>query len=266
MTETLRVDTGLVLEAGGRLQGIAGAIPPPPASFSPTGTDALSTAIAGKVAEVVDPVLAQLPIVREDLNRYAQNVVSAANAYDRVDRQIAEEIRDRLEVLEKARRGEGATSGGGGATSAAGGSGASGAARSDAAGSSAAAAAAAPSSGAAQSADGAQQNGDMGQMMQMPMQMAQQAAQMPGQMGGAIGSMTGPLMQGAQSAAQQAVQTAQKSGQENETRGEEERPEDTKGPEIPSDQAAPGASAGERAPEPTQPAPTRRGDSPEIAL
>ena len=79
MTETLRIDTGLVLEAGGRLQTLAGAIPPPPATFRPAGADALSTAIAGRVAEVVDPVIAQLPVTKEELTRFAQNVVNAAD-------------------------------------------------------------------------------------------------------------------------------------------------------------------------------------------
>ncbi len=78
MTEDLRIDTGLVLEAGGRLQTLAGAIPPPPATFSPAGADALSTAIAGKIAEVVDPVIAQLPVTKEELTRFAQNVLNAA--------------------------------------------------------------------------------------------------------------------------------------------------------------------------------------------
>ena len=67
MTEDLRVDTSLVRESGGKLQTIAGLIPEPPATFSPPGGDALSTAIAGKVAEVVDPVVAQMPITKDAL-------------------------------------------------------------------------------------------------------------------------------------------------------------------------------------------------------
>ncbi|MGE2723051.1 hypothetical protein [Mycolicibacterium celeriflavum] len=99
MTETLRVDTELVLEAGGRLQALANDIPEPPASFKPRGEDALSTAIAAKVAEVVDPVIAQLPVAKAALVKYAQNVVNAANTYDATDRQIAEEILKRLESV-----------------------------------------------------------------------------------------------------------------------------------------------------------------------
>src|SRR5688572_20185136 len=101
MTETLRVDTGLVLEAGGRLQAIAAGIPPPPAVFRPSGADPLSTTIAAKIGEIVDPVVAQLPITKEELTRYALNVVNAAGVYDATDRQLAEEILKRLGLFDE---------------------------------------------------------------------------------------------------------------------------------------------------------------------
>ena len=101
MTEDLRVDTALVRQSGGKLETIAGLIPEPPASFSPDGADALSTAIAGRVSEVVDPVLAQMPITKDELTRFAQNVMAAADHYDASDRQIAEEILKRLGVFEE---------------------------------------------------------------------------------------------------------------------------------------------------------------------
>src|SRR5690349_5572366 len=204
MTEDLRIDTGLVLEAGGRLQGIAGAIPPPPASFSPTGADALSTAISGKVAEIVDPVIAQMPLTKADLTKYAQNVAAAANQYDAVDRHIADEILKRLQEFDDAKNGgtrgaDGSPSagGGGGASGASGASAASAAAGSgaEAAGAASTGAASAASSGASQAASGGDQ---MGQMAQMPMQMAQQAAQIPTQLGTAVGTVGQTLMQGAQ--------------------------------------------------------------------
>ncbi len=72
MTETLRVDTELVQQAGGRLQSLASEIPKPPSSYIPPGGDALSSAIAQKVTEVVDPVIAQMPITKEALTKYAQ--------------------------------------------------------------------------------------------------------------------------------------------------------------------------------------------------
>nr|WP_238381973.1 type VII secretion target [Mycobacterium neumannii] len=111
MTETLRIDTDLVLEAGGRLRAVADAIPEPPASFKPAGEDALSTAIAAKVNEVVDPAIAQLPVAKAELAKYAQNVVNAANTYDAVDRQIAEDIRKRVESISDATGASGAVGG-----------------------------------------------------------------------------------------------------------------------------------------------------------
>ncbi|OBK72585.1 hypothetical protein [Mycobacterium sp. 1164985.4] len=108
MTETLRIDTELVLEAGGRLQALAEGIPEPPASFKPEGDDALSTAIAAKVAEIVDPVIARLPVAKAELAKYAQNVVNAAHSYDSTDRAIAQEILKRLESVDDAAGASGA--------------------------------------------------------------------------------------------------------------------------------------------------------------
>lgn len=258
MTETLRIDTGLVLEAGGRLQGIAGAIPPPPAAFSPTGADALSTAIAAKVAEVVDPVIAQLPVTKADLTRYAQNVVNAANTYDAVDRQIAEEILKRLQELDANAAGAGSAAGG---ASSAGEASATGAVH------------------ASQAPGAGQQAGQLGQMMQVPMQPAQQAAQIPMQLAGTAASIPAGMMQGVQSAMQSVGQAPQMSGDEKP----EERDGDAAQVDRPAEaqqktatpvQAAPGDGAGERVPEhpspapqpAPRPAPTRPAESPEIAL
>jgi hypothetical protein len=272
MTEDLRVDTGLVRESGGKLQTIAGLIPEPPATFSPPGGDALSTAIAGKVAEVVDPVVAQMPITKEALTRYAQNVLSAADKYDITDRQIAEEILKRLGLFDDA-SGAGSGSAGGGA------------------GTAGAASSAAESAGSAeqQAASAGQQAGQMGQMMQLPMQMAQQAAQIPMQLASMAAAIPQAMMQGVQSAMQQAGQMSEMSGEDEEKPESEdpqtpahadgERPdESTQTLESQPDLAAPGDGAGERAPEqqpdalprtPEQPkpAPTRPAESsPEIAL
>ena len=198
MTETLRVDTALVRQSGGKLQTIAGLIPEPPATFSPAGTDALSTAIAGKVAEVVDPVIAQMPITKDELTRFAQNVLTAADQYDAGDRQIAEEILKRLGMFDDAAAG----GSGGGSVGAGGG---------------------APAAGAVQQAGspaaGAGQAEQMGQMMQMPMQMAQQAAQIPMQLAGMAAAIPQAMMQGVQSAVQQA---GQMSGDDVEKLDEEE--------------------------------------------
>ncbi|MGZ8746252.1 MAG: hypothetical protein ACXWZ2_04265 [Mycobacterium sp.] len=262
MTEDLRVDTALVRQSGGTLETIAGLIPEPPATFSPAGTDALSTAIAGRVAEVVDPVIAQMPITKEELTRFAQNVMKAADSYDGTDRQIAEEILKRLGLFDDAVSSGGSPAGGTGG----------------AAGSIGSPAAGAPAAGGGQS-------DQMGQLMQMPMQMAQQAAQIPMQLAGMAAAIPQAMMQGVQSAVQQATQMAQSGEGEEKLPGEEaqtpeedreERPEDKAEPQP---EAAPGDSGGERvpddgpqepepqAPAAPKPAPTRPAQSgPEIAL
>jgi hypothetical protein len=271
MTEDLRIDTQLVSGAGGTLSTIAGAIPEPPAVFKPSGADALSTAIAEKVTEVVEPVLAHMPGAKEALTRYAQNVMNAANSYDSTDRQLAEEILRRLEAFDKAVVGGSAGGAPGAGSTPAG--------------------AVSPATGAAQQAAttpaaGAEQAGQMGQMMQMPMQLAQQAAQIPMQMAGMAAAIPQAMMQGIQSAVQAAGQASEMTGEDElKPEGEEakqeeaaeKRPEDAAPTRI--DEAAPGNTSGERAPEPKQqepqpqtpavpkPAPTRPAEStPEIAL
>src|SRR5690606_638585 len=96
MTEELRVDTDLVSAAGGRIKGLAEAIPAPPEVSPPIGGDAVTAAIAERIAEVVDPDVEALPVTKEELKQFAQNVVSAAEKYDATDRQIAEELLSRI--------------------------------------------------------------------------------------------------------------------------------------------------------------------------
>jgi hypothetical protein len=257
VTETLRVDTALVRQSGGKLQTIAGLIPEPPATFSPAGNDALSTAIAGKVSEVVDPVIAQMPIAKDELTRFAQNVLAAADQYDAGDRQIAEEILKRLGLIDDAAGGGGGGSAGAGAS--------------------------APTAGAAQQAGapaaGVGQSDQMGQLMQMPMQLAQQAAQIPMQLAGMAAAIPQAMMQGVQTAVQQASQMSKMSGEDKEELGESEPPtedaEDRRENEAEQrpEEAAPGDTGGERAPVPEsqeprpeppaapKPAPTRPAQS-----
>ncbi len=263
MTEDLRVDTALVRQSGGKLETIAGLIPEPPATFSPVGTDALSTAIAGRVAEVVDPVIAQMPITKDELTRFAQNVIKAADSYDGTDRQIAEEILKRLGLFEDAVSSGGSPAGGTGGSAGSIGS---------------PAAVGSPAAGGGQS-------DQMGQLMQMPMQMAQQAAQIPMQLAGMAAAIPQAMMQGVQSAVQQATQMAQSGEGEEKLPGdeaqtpEEDREERLEDEAEPQPEAAPGNSGGERVPdagpqEPApqapaapKPAPTRPAESgPEIAL
>ena len=206
--EPLRVDTPRQpAAAGGRLEGLASAISLPPAVFSPPGADPLSMAIAGKVAEVVSPAVAALPGDQGRADRYAQNVLNAAGAYDNTDRQIAEEILRRLGELDSASGGTGGGTPGGGAAGGA---------------SSSAGMAGSPFAGAGQQA------GQLGQMMGMPMQMAQQAAQIPLQMMGMAAAVPQGIMQGVQSAMQQVGQMSDMAGkdEQNPDGGEEDKQED----------------------------------------
>ncbi|WP_231740295.1 MULTISPECIES: type VII secretion target [unclassified Mycobacterium] len=218
MTEVLRVDTGLVREAGGRLRGIAAELPEPPAVYRPTGSDALSAAIAAKVTEVVDPVLAQMPVTKEELTKYALNVVNAANTYDAVDAQLAEEILKRLESLDDAAR-TGRDGGSPGGVSVA-------ALRATGTAAGGATSGNSPVQGAAQ----------------QPMQLAQQAVQAPMQMAGMAGAIPQAMTQGMQQAMQQAGQLSEAARAGDEAR----TPETTSEP--PQDLAAPGDD-GERAPD-----------------
>ncbi len=279
MTEPLRVDAPLVRESGAKLELMAGEIPAPPPVFSPAGADALSTAIAGRVGEVVTPAVTALPVTKEELTRYAQNVLAAADTYDSTDRRLAEEILKRLGEFESAQ-------GSGGAGLAPGGAAGAGAPRAAGAASTGAGTAGAPAAG------GADQAGQLGQMMGMPMQMAQQAAQIPMQLAGMAAAIPQGIMQGVQSAMQQMGQLSDMAGTDDEQldgeeaerqnesaeeRPDEEQPEPTTSPD--SQQAAPGHTGGERAPEPQRPeaqptppaapkpAPTRPAEaSPGIAL
>ena len=235
MPEELRVDTGLVRDAGGRLQEIAADLPDPPAAHRPAGTDALSAAIAAKVTEVVDPVLAQMPIAKQALMQYAQKVVAAADGYDAADRQIADEILKRVGDFDEM-FGGGGPAGTGGA----------------AAGLTSVAGANAPSPAAAGAPTGAaQQGGQLGSMMQMPMQMAQQAAQAPMQMAGMAGAAPQALQQGAQQALQQVGQLSEATGGE-EPKAEEPRVAESD--ESREGLAAAGSDNGERSPDALAPA------------
>lgn len=203
MTETLRIDTDLVRDAGNRLSAIAGQIPSPPTVSPVSGVDDLSTAISEQITKVVDPALTQLPDVKNAFAAYSGNVTNAASTYQTTDEQISQDIKRKLGILGD----EPSTTGGPGGSPAAspgggGGGGSKGGAHGTGANSPAAASATgAPSATPAQTAPaagGEQGMGQMGQMMQMPMQMAQQAAQVPGQMLGSLSQLPQQVMQGVQ--------------------------------------------------------------------
>ncbi|WP_231376714.1 type VII secretion target [Mycobacterium sp. 141] len=187
MTETLRIDTDLVRDAGNRLSAIAGQIPSPPAVTPVTGADELSTTISSQITKVVDPVLTQLPEVKDAFAAYSGNVTSAASTYQTTDEQISQDIKRKLGIL-----GDESSS-----SYPSGGS----------AGAPASAYSAADPTMPAQDASPAGGDQGMGQIGQM-MQTAQQAAQVPGQMVGSVSQLPQQVTQGAQ----QIVEAAKSQG------------------------------------------------------
>ncbi|ULE34601.1 hypothetical protein [Mycobacterium sp. IDR2000157661] len=196
-------------DAGGRLQAIAADLPEPPAVHRPAGSDPLSAAIAAKVTEVVDPVIAQMPIAKQALTEYAKKVIDAAGVYDAADRQLAEEVRKRVSEFDE-------TFGGGGSGGA-----------SSSAGSTARA-------GGSPTVAAAKQGGQIGSMVQMPMQMA-----------GTAGSAPQALQQGAQQTMQQIGRLSDMTGV-GEPKSEEANAADNLGARP--DEGAAGVDTGEGAP------------------
>jgi hypothetical protein len=244
MTE-LRVDPEELTSGASGLEAAANSIPEPPAPFTSTGTDALSS-ILNTLTQSKESPLAGMPATKAEALANAQKILQAAGIYEQTDQQIADEVRRATEGLDPAASG---APGGGGGVGAPG-----------AGGASPAVGAGAPGAGGANAAGGA---GQLQQMMGMPMQMAQQAGQMAQQVPQGV-------MQGVQSGMQQVSQLTGGMGQKDDSKagGEEQQPAPAED-EKPDDKdrgrhAAPeGAAAGtdnaERAPEaaPPKPAPTR---------
>jgi hypothetical protein len=261
VTETLRIDTDLVRDAGTRLSAIAGQIPSPPSVSPVSGKDELSTTISEQITKVVDPVLTQLPDVKNAFAAYSGNVTNAASTYQDTDEQISHDIKRKLGILGDEPSGTGGSGGSPTASSAGsggGGSGGKGGSHGKGAGSPSAAGAGSPSAAAAQgapAAGGDQGMGQMGQMMQMPMQMAQQAAQVPGQMLGSLSQLPQQVMQGVQ----QIVEAAKGQGDgkdADKTDEDQAAGQDKAGPEAehkdgqptPAPQGAHGGSGESKAP------------------
>jgi hypothetical protein len=219
--EPLRIDTDAVRQGGNEmLTGVTG-LEMPPEFTPPTGSDPLSTRITIEVPSAEGPIVVDLPVLKEDAKKTAQDIVSAANRYEQTDQTLGQRI---TQTQMPDANGAPATGGGGGV-------------------------------GGAQGA-GAGQAGQMGQLMGMPMQMAQQAAQLPMQALGMAASLPQAVMQGVQSAMQQVSQlggsgedtskgeTGVDEAQRAENANEKPQPEPEK-----EQGAAPGKSGVERAPE-----------------
>ena len=85
MPGELRVDTTPLATGGQGLLSAAGDIPEPPASFTATGTDALSTILNARTQAMEAPLIAGLPVTKADALRTAQNIIRAAARYEGVD-------------------------------------------------------------------------------------------------------------------------------------------------------------------------------------
>ena len=199
MPGELRVDTAPLASGGEGLLRAAGDIPLPPAPFTATGADALSTILNGRTQAIEAPLIAGMPVTKADALRTAQSIIQAAAKYEGVDQNLADQV---LKVLSELEGAEATGAGGSGA----GGAGAAGAA----------------TAGATPAAGAAQQAGQMGQMMGMPMQMAQQAAQIPMQLAGMAASIPQGIMQGVQSAMQQVGQMAGGTGEEGDPESDQQ--------------------------------------------
>ena len=178
----LSVDPEQLAAAGNELKYSASQLPAAPAPFGVVGSDPLTQAIDLQIPAIEDPIATQLPAVKAQATKTAQNVISAAEAYLTTDQQLGGQISQEMQNLPAAEGlSGGAGSAGGAAASAAGGT-----------------------AGAAGSAAGG--SGPMSQMMGMPMQMASQMSQMPTQAMGAVTSAPQGVMQGAQQVGQQVQQ------------------------------------------------------------
>jgi hypothetical protein len=214
--EPLRIDTDAVRQGGNEmLTGVTG-LEIPPAFTLPTGSDPLSTRITIEVPSAEGPIVVDLPVLKEDAKKTADDIVSAANRYEQTDQTLGQRIAQTQMP--------------------------------DANG--------APATGGVGGAQGAGQAGQMGQLMGMPMQMAQQAAQLPMQALGMAASLPQAVMQGVQSAMQQVGQLggSGEDSSKGETGADEaqraENANEKPHPEPDKEQgAAPGKSGVERAPE-----------------
>jgi hypothetical protein len=214
---TLRVDPELLSQYGGELEAAAKDLPDAPPPFVVTGTDAISTAIAGKLPDIEGKIQESLPQIKTDAVATASNIVSAAGKYKGTDEQLAAEY-------EKHQFDAAGSSGGGAAGSAGGG-------------------------GDAMS--------QMGQMMSMPMQMASQAAQMPMKAMSAVASVPQAVMQGVQQIGQMVGGLGKSDGDSPDAQADaaEQKDQEQKDDEQKKQESQLGAAGGtayaERAPEPS---------------
>ena len=108
----LSVDPEQLAAAGNELKYSASQLPAAPAPFGVVGSDPLTQAIDLQIPAIEDPIATQLPAVKAQATKTAQNVISAAEAYLTTDQQLGGQISQEMQNLPAA---EGLSGGGGSA-------------------------------------------------------------------------------------------------------------------------------------------------------
>jgi hypothetical protein len=91
-TETLGVDPKSLSNLGNDMVSAADDIPPPPAPFTVSGTDPISTKIMGMQSSLETPIQTGLPEVKTAAKKTANSIVTGAHMYETTDEQLAKQI------------------------------------------------------------------------------------------------------------------------------------------------------------------------------
>ncbi|MDT5400164.1 MAG: hypothetical protein QOK33_3395 [Mycobacterium sp.] len=92
--ETLGVDPKSLSNLGNDMLSAADDIPPPPAPFTVSGTDPVSTKIMGMQASLETPIQTGLPEAKTGAKKTANSIVAAATKYEKTDEQLAKQIEE----------------------------------------------------------------------------------------------------------------------------------------------------------------------------
>ncbi|MDT5118265.1 MAG: hypothetical protein QOE30_4004 [Mycobacterium sp.] len=90
--ETLGVDSKSLSNLGNDMLSAADDIPPPPAPFTVSGTDPISTKIMGMQSDLETPIQTGLPEAKTGAKKTANSIVAAATKYETTDEQLATQI------------------------------------------------------------------------------------------------------------------------------------------------------------------------------
>jgi hypothetical protein len=88
------VDPKSLSNLGNDMLSAADDIPPPPAPFTVSGTDPISTKIMGMQASLETPIQTALPEAKTGAKKTANSIVAAATKYETTDEQLAKQIEE----------------------------------------------------------------------------------------------------------------------------------------------------------------------------